>query len=123
MSSAADSAASPDRADGPSKETGNAVSIHDVSIYDERPWLARYEEGQPHDIGPEYGDALAMFRAGVERNPDGDAIRYFDGCLSYRELDELTDAFAAGLLDSGFAAGDRVALYLQNVPQFVVGLV
>jgi long-chain acyl-CoA synthetase len=94
-----------------------------MSIYDERPWLARYDEGQPHDITPEHTDALAMFRATVERNPDGDAIRYFDGRITYRELDELTDAFAVGLLDAGFAAGERVALYLQNVPQFVIGLV
>ncbi|MGD9529097.1 MAG: class I adenylate-forming enzyme family protein [Pseudonocardia sp.] len=94
-----------------------------MSIYDERPWLARYDAGQPPDLEPEFSDALAMFRATVERNPDGDAIRYFDGRITYCELDELTDAFAAGLLDDGFAAGERVALYLQNVPQFVIGLV
>lgn len=64
-----------------------------------------------------------MFRAAVARNPDGDALRYFDGALTYRELDELSDAFAAGLLAGGFTAGERVAMYLQNVPQFVLGLV
>ena len=94
-----------------------------MGVYDSRPWLARYDQGQPHDLTPEYGDALAMFRAAVARNPDGDAIRYFDGRITYCELDELTDAFAAGLLDAGFGAGERVALYLQNVPQFVIGLV
>ncbi|MCM3846954.1 AMP-binding protein [Pseudonocardia sp. DR1-2] len=91
--------------------------------YADRPWLARYAEGQPHDITPDFPDALSMFRAAVARNPDGDAIRYFDGALTYRELDELTDAFAAGLLAGGFTAGERVAMYLQNVPQFVLGLV
>lgn len=91
--------------------------------YDARPWLHLYGEGQPHDITPEFTDALAMFRAGAARNPDGDAVRYFDGRITYRELDELTDAFAAGLLDGGLAAGDRVAIYLQNVPQFVIGVV
>jgi long-chain acyl-CoA synthetase len=94
-----------------------------MSNYDERPWLPLYADGQPHDIEPEFTDALAMFRAAVERNPDGDIIRYFDGRITLRELDELSDAFAAGLLDSGFSAGDRVALYLQNVPQFVIALV
>jgi long-chain acyl-CoA synthetase len=94
-----------------------------MSIYDERPWLARYDAGQPHDLEVEFSDGLAMFRAAVGRHPDGDAIRYFDGRISYRELDELTDAFAVGLRDAGLAVGDRVALYLQNVPQFVIGLV
>src|SRR3979490_1735867 len=94
-----------------------------MGIYDEKPWLARYDHGQPHDIEAEFPDALSMFRATVERNPDGDVIRYFDGRITLRELDGLSDAFAAGLLESGFSAGDRVALYLQNVPQFVIALV
>jgi long-chain acyl-CoA synthetase len=93
-----------------------------AGTYGERPWLARYDAGQPPDLELEHPDALAMFRAAVTRNPDGDAVRYFDGRITLRELDELSDAFAAGLLDSGLAAGDRVALYLQNVPQFVIGL-
>jgi long-chain acyl-CoA synthetase len=94
-----------------------------VSAYPDRPWLARYDPGQPADLEPEFTDALSMFRATVARTPDTDAVRYLGGRISYRELDELTDAFAAGLLDGGFAAGERVALYLQNVPQFVIGLV
>jgi long-chain acyl-CoA synthetase len=91
-----------------------------VSIYDEKPWLARYRSGQPASIEIEYENALDLFQATVQRNPDGDAIRYFDGPITYRELDQLTDAFAAGLADTGFATGDRVALYLQNVPQFLI---
>ena len=94
-----------------------------MGIYDERPWLHLYGEGQPHDITPEFPDALTMFSASVARNPDGDAIRYFDGRITYRELDELTDAFAVALLDGGLQRGDRVAMYLQNVPQFIIGLV
>ena len=94
-----------------------------MGAYDERPWLARYDAGQPHDLETEFGDALAMFAAAVRRNPDGDAVRYFDGRITFRELDELTDAFAAALLDAGLGPGERVALYLQNVPQFVIGLV
>ncbi|WP_219412781.1 class I adenylate-forming enzyme family protein [Pseudonocardia nigra] len=93
------------------------------SAYDARPWLDRYDQGQPSDLTPEFPDALAMFRAAVEHAPDVDALRYFDGHITYRELDELSDAFAAGLLATGFDRGDRVALYLQNDPQFAIGLV
>ncbi|TVT45731.1 long-chain fatty acid--CoA ligase [Amycolatopsis rhizosphaerae] len=94
-----------------------------MSDYDDKPWLARYPEGQPAEITPEFTDALALFRASAERSPGNDAIRYFDGRITYAELDALTDAFAAGLLDTGFERGDRVALYLQNVPQFLIGLI
>jgi long-chain acyl-CoA synthetase len=94
-----------------------------MGIYGDRPWLHLYAQGQPHDITPDFTDALAMFRAGAARHPDGDAIRYFDGAITYRELDGLSDAFAAALLAGGLARGDRVAMYLQNVPQFVICLV
>ncbi|WP_409332805.1 AMP-binding protein [Trujillonella humicola] len=94
-----------------------------MSAYDERPWLARYAEGQPSDYAVEFANALEMYRAGVERDPDGVALHYFDGTVTRRELDELSDALAAGLLDSGFSPGDRLAVYLQNVPQFVIAMV
>src|ERR671928_24193 len=38
------------------------------------------------------------------------------------EVYEPSDALAAGLGELGVAPGDRVAVYLQNVPQFVLAL-
>jgi long-chain acyl-CoA synthetase len=93
-----------------------------VSTYDERPWLALYGD-QPADYPIEFDSALDMFRAGVARDPSGVALRYFDGSITRQELDELTDALAVGLLQSGFSPGDRLAVYLQNVPQFVIAMV
>ncbi len=90
------------------------------TVYGSKPWLARYSPGQPSSITVEYASALEMFRAAVERDPDGEIIRYFDGRITLSELDSLTDAFAAAVLDNGFSAGERVAVYLQNVPQFVI---
>src|SRR5450755_2600688 len=93
-----------------------------MSIYDQRPWLARYDEGQPYDIEVEFGSVLDMFGACVQRDPGAPIIRYFDGALTRREVDELSGAFAAGLAGAGFAAGERVALFLQNVPQFIIAM-
>ena len=93
-----------------------------MSIYDEKPWLSLYDPDQPAEISLEFTDALSMFRASVSRNPDGDIIRYFGGRITARELDELSDAFAVALAGLGVRAGDRVALYLQNVPQFVIAM-
>ncbi|MCF6428090.1 class I adenylate-forming enzyme family protein [Amycolatopsis tucumanensis] len=94
-----------------------------MSVYDDRPWLARYAPGQPAGITVEHESALAMFRASVARDPDADILRYFGGRITLRELDELTDAFAAGITDAGFRPGERVAIYAQNVPQFVIAQV
>lgn len=94
-----------------------------ASVYDERPWLARYAEGQPADIEPDHPSALAMFQATVRRAPDAVAIHYRDHALTYAGLGELSGAFAAALAQRGVGRGDRVALYLQNVPEFVVAVV
>ena len=90
------------------------------SLYDERPWLARYAGGQPADIEPDHPSALAMFDATVRRVPDAVAIHYRDSALTFAGLDERSGALAAALAQRGVARGDRVALYLQNVPEFVV---
>src|SRR5690348_830911 len=93
-----------------------------MSDYDKRPWLDRYNH-QPADYEIQFANALDMYRAGVQARPDDPAIVYFDGVLTRRELDEQSDALAAGLLANGFERGDRLAVYLQNVPQFVIAMV
>ncbi|HEY2096582.1 MAG TPA: AMP-binding protein, partial [Pseudonocardia sp.] len=93
-----------------------------MSVYTERPWLARYADGLPADIKTEYGTLLEMFAASVARAPDTEAIRYFDGVLTMADLDAASDALAVGLAGQGFQPGDRLAVYVQNNPAFVVGL-
>ena len=93
-----------------------------MSAYDDRPWLALYGDQAP-DYPIEFENALDMFRAGVAEDPSAEAIRYFDGVITRRELDEQSDALASALLAGGFARGDRLAVYLQNVPQFVISMV
>ena len=65
---------------------------------------------------------LSTFRRSVRRDPELMAIAYFDGRLSYREVDELSDGVANHLLAEGFRRGDRLAIVLQNIPQFVLAL-
>jgi long-chain acyl-CoA synthetase len=93
-----------------------------MSIYDERPWLARYGAGIAHDIEPEHETMLGAYQATVTRHPDRSALQYFDTAITFRELDELTNALAAGLQNKGFEPGERLAVYLQNVPQFVIAM-
>jgi long-chain acyl-CoA synthetase len=91
--------------------------------YADRPWLARYREDYDHDLTVEYPNALAMFEASLERAPDVEIIRYFDGTLTMRELDRLSDAFAVALIDRGFERGHRLATYLQNIPQVMIAVI
>lgn len=86
-----------------------------------QPWLALYPTG-PKTITVEYESMLEMFAASVRRAPDNDAIRYFDRVISMTELDEISDALAAALAERGLGVGDRLALFMQNMPAFVIGL-
>jgi len=56
----------------------------------------------------------------AEFAPDRIALSYYGRDLSYRELNESMDRFAQGLLGMGLEKGDRVALFMQNCPQFVI---
>ena len=93
-----------------------------MTSYEDRPWLAQYAPGVPPCLAPEFTDALSMFRAAVDGAPDATAVSYFDGRLTLRELDAMSDAFAGALLANGFGRGERLAVYLQNVPQFLVSM-
>jgi long-chain acyl-CoA synthetase len=90
--------------------------------YASRPWLARYGEGKPGDIVPEHPSALAMFKDGVRRAGERDLLRYFDTPLTGEEVDAASDALAVALAEQGIARGDRVALFLQNVPQYELAM-
>ncbi|MFC3476535.1 long-chain-fatty-acid--CoA ligase [Halobacterium litoreum] len=58
-------------------------------------------------------------QSSVEANPDDPAVVYEDHEFSYGELWEQTGQFAAALRENGAEPGDRVALYLPNLPQLV----
>ena len=91
--------------------------------YDERPWLGLYAPGMPTDIEVGFTSALDMFTASVAAAPDQVLVHWFGRSLTLAEVDRMTDAMAAGLVAEGFLPGERLAIYLQNVPQFVIAVI
>jgi long-chain acyl-CoA synthetase len=90
------------------------------SPYDSKPWLARYADYVPDELPPPEKSMVDLFEASASRAPEQDAIRYFDAAVSFRELNDLADRFCALLASRGIEKGDRVALYIQNNPQFLL---
>ena len=92
--------------------------------YDERPWRWLYQVGKHTDITPEHSDALSMWRAGAGQagRAHQPFLWYFDTPVTAATVESESDALAAALLARGLRQGDRIALYLQNMPQFVVSL-
>jgi fatty-acyl-CoA synthase len=56
----------------------------------------------------------------ARRYPDKAACLFFGRALSYRELHAQAERLAGWLQHHGLQAGERVLLFLQNCPQFVV---
>lgn len=94
--------------------------MHSAAPDANRPWVALYGDGMQADRTPRYVSLLQAFDNAVARAPDQPAILYFDRQISFAELDAQSRAFAAALAQGGFQKGDRMAIYLQNVPEFLV---
>ena len=99
-------------------------------IYDQKPWLARYEQGVPasvayngqlvHDLpdraAERFGNQVAV-RFLLKYLPLGIAIQ---SKLTYNALKDATDSFAGALYQLGLRQGDRLSIMLPNMPQQVI---
>jgi len=91
--------------------------------YDRKPWLDLYPVGFRAEIKPAFHDMLSAFRNVVERRSRDAAILYFDKAISFADLDNYSDGFAAWLREQGVGRTDRVLIVLQNMPEFVIAII
>ncbi|HTA02166.1 MAG TPA: long-chain fatty acid--CoA ligase [Streptosporangiaceae bacterium] len=61
-----------------------------------------------------------ILRETAAATPDALAYRAGGSAATYRDLDEQSGLFAAGLLEAGLTPGQVVAIQLPNVPQFLI---
>jgi long-chain acyl-CoA synthetase len=86
-------------------------------------WQGLYDEGLPSGIELEYSSALELFLSSVSRSPDSPLIHYLDSTLTVSDVDRLSGVLAVALGENGMVRGDRIAMYLQNVPQYVIAMI
>jgi long-chain acyl-CoA synthetase len=87
----------------------------------EKSWLKTYDEGVPHTLHPYPGGTLLdVVSETARQRPDHPAAFFQGASLSYADLEQRSDAFAAALVDQGVQKGDRVAILLPNCPQFLI---
>ena len=68
------------------------------------------------------GTVLDAFEAHARSAPESPSLRYFDDTITFGELNDRAERFAALLTARGIGKGERVALSLQNDPEFAVAL-
>src|SRR5713226_481275 len=87
-----------------------------MSPYAQKPWLNQYQI--PHTLPEDAGTVIDGFERSVRRAPELPAIYYFDEVITFAQLSASAERFAARLAVWGIGKGDRVALWIQNDPQF-----
>ncbi|WP_432083653.1 class I adenylate-forming enzyme family protein [Streptomyces sp. WAC 04229] len=91
------------------------------SPYAAKPWLDLLTDAQKAPLDPDASLVHALRRVAAD-TPDRVFLAYFDGRLTYREVDRLSDSVAGHLAARGLERGDRVAVVLQNSPHFVLAV-
>jgi long-chain acyl-CoA synthetase len=84
-------------------------------------WLAHYDADVPPSLHPYPADTLIDYLARLAADHgDRPALLFKGSQVTYRQLEDESNAFAAGLIAAGVKPGDRVAIVLPNSPQFVI---
>jgi len=92
------------------------------SIYDQKPWLSEYKHDQSTNIEIQHNTVLEAFKEVLQAHPTTTILQYFDYAVSVQEFDEWTSALAKTLVAQGIKKHDRIGLYVQNNPVFVIAL-
>ena len=84
-------------------------------------WLKSYPANVKHEIDPnEYASLTDLLNQAFQKHGDSPFSVCMECWMSYKELDQLSQALGAWFQAQGLKPGDRIAIMLPNVPQFAV---
>lgn len=85
-----------------------------------KPWFGSWPKGIPQKLEYPNSTLQELLKTTAEEFPDKIAIVYSSRNITYKELDSLSDKFAGALAVLGVGKGDKIAILLPNIPQFIV---
>ncbi|MEM2134866.1 MAG: AMP-binding protein [Candidatus Jordarchaeaceae archaeon] len=86
----------------------------------ERPWFKSWPKGLPKSLDYPEVPIFTLLENTARRVPKKKAVIFYGYEITYGELNEWSDRFANALASMGVKKGDRVGLFLENCPQFIV---
>ena len=87
---------------------------------DSKLWQKNYDKGVPTTIEYPKAPLFHFLEDAARKYPDRACTIFKGAVVSYREMNALSDHMAAALVDMGVKKGDRVGIFMPNLPQFVV---
>jgi long-chain acyl-CoA synthetase len=85
----------------------------------QRPWLASWNGGALRTIGVGARSLQSLLEDSASRSPLSPCLSYQGASFTYSEVEETSSRFASALISLGLQRGDRVGLFMPNIPQFV----
>jgi len=92
------------------------------SPYLEKIWLKSYDKHVKPEIDLEVYSLAEMYKRVVNKFPDSLCYDFQGSRASFQETERFINSFANCLIENGLERGDRVAINLPNVPQFIVAM-
>jgi len=89
----------------------------------EQPWHRHYPDGVNPSLTNNASSMREVWDRTVARFAEQVCIYYRDHALTFAQIDAAAEALAYALEQGGVRMGDRFGLYLQNDPQWLVGLI
>ena len=87
------------------------------------PWLKNYPAGVPATIDPDaYPSLVALLEDAWQRHARREASVCMGASMRFSQLDEQSESLAAWLQSKGLGKGDRVAVMMPNLPQYMVAI-
>ena len=91
-----------------------------MQTYADRPWLKHMDPKIPREYDFPESPVHQLLTNSFRQFPDNVALYYYGTEFTYSELESLTNKFANALISLGVNPGDRVALFMDNSPQYVI---
>jgi long-chain acyl-CoA synthetase len=83
-------------------------------------WYKSWPKHVPKHIDYPSKPLQSLLEDSARDSPKNIAIIFQDNKLNYEELNLLSNKFANWLIKQGIKRGDRVALFIPNVPEFII---
>lgn len=83
-------------------------------------WYNSWPGGVPREISCPDITLSDVVEGHARSFPRREAINFYGHIISYGTFDSMTASMAASLIGLGVAKGDRVCLFMENCPQFII---
>ena len=86
------------------------ASTPSITTKNSRPWLEHYDPQVPSTLSYPRQPIYSILEDSAARYPEKPCVSFFGRCLTYRQVNDVSDRLAAGLRRIGMREGDRIAL-------------